>query len=172
MTSRQDIEAALKAADARLDALKAQIETYADDKLLDDGGKWSVRDCLSHVAAASNIGAAGQRALARLNPPAPAAPAAGAAPAMSIDERNQAATADRASKSVADLIAEAKAGHTASLEALKGWDDGALAQQIPDAAPGRPAQSLAGNILRFLEYHEGGQMDRIEAALHVRGRWA
>jgi len=171
MTSRQDIEAALKAADARLDALKAQMETYATDKLLDDGGKWCVRDCLSHVAAASNVGAAGQRALARLNPPA-AAPAAGGAPAMSVDERNAQAVEARVSKSVAELIDEAKAGHAASFDALKGWDDAALAQQIPDAAAGRPSQSLAGNILRFLEYHEGGQMDRIEAALNVRGRWA
>ena len=91
---------------------------------------------------------------------------------MSVDERNQQAIEARASKSVADLVDEAKAGHVAALEALKAWDDAALAQQIPDAQPNRPSQSLAGNILRTLEYHEGGQMDRIEAALNVRGRWA
>ncbi|MSQ30731.1 MAG: hypothetical protein EXR64_01710 [Dehalococcoidia bacterium] len=172
MSSRQAIEAALAAADARLDALKARMETYADDKLLDDGGKWSVRDCLCHVAGSSKVSAAGTRALARLNPPAaPAAAPAGAAPAMSVDERNQAAIAERAGKSIADLIAEAKAGHAASLVDLKGWDDATLEKKVPDMQPNRPAQSVGGNILRSLEYHEGGQMDRIEGAINVRTRW-
>ena len=39
MSSRQAIEAALAAADARLDGLAVRMETYATDKLLDDGGK-------------------------------------------------------------------------------------------------------------------------------------
>ena len=119
------------------------------------------------------MSAAGQRALARLQPAAPApAPTAGAAPAPTVDERNQQSIADRAAKSIADLIAEAKAGHAAAREDLKGMDDSVLDTKVPDMAPDRPAQSVGGNILRSLEYHEGGQMDRIEAAINVRTRWA
>ena len=31
--------------------------------------------------------------------------------------------------------------------------------------------SVGGIILRTLEYHEGGQMDRIESAIKMRTRW-
>ena len=73
MANRQAIEAAFQQADARLDRLHPLMQSYENDKLLDDGGKWSVRDCLSHVAASARVSAMGQRAYDRLkNPPAPA----------------------------------------------------------------------------------------------------
>ena len=47
--------------------LKVLIQTYESGALLDDSGKWSVRDCLSHVAASSRVSGAGQRGLAGLS---------------------------------------------------------------------------------------------------------
>src|SRR4029078_2042013 len=92
MANRQALDGAFQAANARLDRLAPLMETYADDRLLDDGGKWTGRDALCHVAASSRGTAAAQSAPARLKTPpaapAPAAPASGA-PAPTVDERNQ-----------------------------------------------------------------------------------
>jgi len=143
------------------------METYADDALLDDGGKWSVRDCLSHVAASARVTTAGQRALQRLS--GQAQPAAGG---PSVDERNTQQVAERKSKAVAELIDETKQAHALALEDLRSMDDATLDTKVPDMQPVRPAQSVGGVSLRALEYHEGGQMDRIESALRIRTRWA
>src|SRR5438477_5024122 len=120
MANRQAIEGAFRAADQRLDRLYPLMTSYADDALLDDGGKWSIRDALSHVAATARVSGAGQRALARVRGEAPAAPAGGMG---SIDERNQQQVEERKSKSVADLVAEAKQSHAAAWEDIRGMDD-------------------------------------------------
>jgi len=143
------------------------METYADDRLLDDGGKWSVRDCLSHVASSSRVSGAGQRALERLSGRA-SAPTSGA---PSIDERNAQQVAERTGKSIAELIAEIKENHRLAQVDIAAMDDAALDQKIPATLPNGPATSVGGVILRMLEYHEGGQMDRIENALRARTRW-
>lgn len=167
VASRQAIEAALRAADARLARLAPLMQTYADDMLLDDGGKWTVADCLAHVAASARVSRAGQRGLRRLSePPQPPDPN------FSIDDYTARQVADRAGKSVADLVAETVQGHALALEDLRAMDDATLDTKIPDLQAGRPAQSVGGLILRSLEYHEGGQMDRIESAIRVRTRWA
>ncbi len=168
MASRQAIEGAIRAADARLDRMRPLMETYERDMLLDDGGKWTIRDCLSHVAATARIAGAGQRALARVQGQAPT-PAAAGGPTM--DERNQQGVTDRAGKSVAELVQEAKEAHAASWEEIRKMTDAELDTKVPDMQAGRPAASVGGIVLRFLEYHEGGQMDRIEAALRLRTRW-
>ena len=167
MASRQAIEGAFRAADDRLNRLAALMETYANDALLDDGGKWSVRDCLSHISASARVSAAGQRALQRLS--GQTQPATGG---LSVDERNAQQVAERKSKSVAELIEETKQTHALALEDLRSMDDATLDTKVPDMQPGRPAQSVGGIILRMLEYHEAGQMDRIESALRIRTRWA
>lgn len=170
MPTRAEIEAAHKQADARLDQLQPLMQQYEADALLDDGGKWSVRDCLSHVAASARVGTFGRRALDRLdNPPAPAAP--GAAP-FNIDEATQKQVEERKDKSIADLIAEAKEAHAASLEDLAAIDDASLQRKVPAARPGAPELSVGGTVLRMLEYHEAGQVDRIEATLRARTRWS
>ncbi len=56
MTTRQQLQEAIVSADARLDRLQPLMEQYQHDALLDDGGKWSVRDCLSHVGASIDGG--------------------------------------------------------------------------------------------------------------------
>ncbi len=167
MANRQAIEGALRQADARLDRLRPLMETYERDALLDDGGKWCVRDCLSHVAASARVSMAGQRALQRLqgqaSPPAPGGP--------SVDERNAQQVAERNGKSVTALVDEAKQAHAAAWDDIRKLSDTDLDTKVPDMQPGRPAASVGGIILRMLEYHEGGQMDRIENALRVRTRW-
>jgi hypothetical protein len=167
MANRQALEAAFQAADRRLDRLAPLMATYEADRLLDDGGKWTIRDCLCHVAAAANVAAAGERGLARLEGRAPA-PVPGA---PGIDEWNQQQIEARAGKSVAALIEEAKQAHATAWETIRGMADSVLDTKVPDMQPGRPAASVGGTILRFLEYHEGGQVDRIENALRVRTRW-
>jgi len=174
MANRQALEGAFQAANARLDRLAPLIETYADDRLLDDGGKWSIRDALCHVAASSRVSGAATRSLERLNaPPATPAPAAaaGGAPAMTGDERNQQQIEQRKDLSIAELIAETKAGHGAALEDLRAMSDAQLDTLVPDMQPTRPQLSAGGLVLRMLEYHEGGQVDRIENALRARTRW-
>jgi len=168
MANRQAIEGAIRTADARLDRLRPLMETYENDKLLDDGGKWSVRDCLSHVAGSARISGAGQRALARVQGQA-TPPAAPGGPTM--DERNQQGIADRASKSVAELVQEAKDGHAAAWADIRAMSDADLDTKVPDMQPDRPGSSVGGVILRSLEYHEGDQMTRIENALKLRTRW-
>ena len=170
MVSRATIETALAAADARLIALQPLMETYAAERLLDDQGRWSVRDCLCHVAQGSRVSWGARRALWRLDPTS--APAAASVPGPSIDERNQLEIEKRTGLSVAELVQEAVIGHRKALDDLRGWDDATLDLSVPDTQVTRPAQSVGGNFLRFLEYHEGGQVDRIEAAINVRTRWA
>ena len=173
MAARQAMESAFKAADTRLDRLAPLIEAYGDDRLLDDGGTWSVRDALAHVALAARVSGFGQRALqrARGEAPAPAAAAPGAPAAPSIDERNRQAIDAIASKSIADLVAQAKQGHADSWEDIRAMSDADLDTKVPPMQAGGMTQSVGGIILRTLEYHEAGQMDRIEAALKMHTRW-
>jgi len=161
------MESAFKAADARLDRLAPLIEVYGDDRLLDDGGKWSVRDALAHVGLSARVSTFGQRARARARGEAPA-PAPGA---PSMDERNRQAIDAIASKSIADLVAQAKQGHADSWEDIRAMSDADLDTKVPPMQAGGMTQSVGGIILRTLEYHEAGQMDRIEAALKMHTRW-
>lgn len=168
MANRQALEAAFKAADARLDRLAPLIETYANDPLLDDGGKWSVRDCLSHVAASARVSAAGQRALQRARGETPPQPAPGG---PTMDERNQAQATDRKSKSVAEIVAEAKAAHATAWIEIRAMSDAELDTKVAPMQGSGAAQSVGGAIFRSLEYHEARQMDRIDDALRMRTRW-
>ena len=170
MATRQELQEALREADARLDRLQPLMEQYENDALLDDGGKWSVRDALSHVAATGRVSMAGQRALDRVRGQTPPAPQGGGG-GPTVDERNQQQIADRSGKSIAELIAETKQAHATAIEDIAKLDDEALATPVPDMQPTRPGSSVGGVMLRMLEYHEGGQMDRIESALRLRTRW-
>lgn len=167
MASRQALDAAFRAADARLDRLAPLIETYANDPLLDDGGKWSVRDCLSHVAASALISAAGRRALQRARgetpPPAPGG--------STLDERTQMQVEERKGKSVAEIVADAKQAHATAMVEIRAMSDAELDTKVPPVQGNGPAQSVGGAMFRMLEYHEARQVDRIEDALRLRTRW-
>lgn len=170
MANRQALEGAIKAADARFDRLAPLMDSYQADRLLDDGGKWSVRDCLAHVAASARISGAGQRALQRVRgeAPAPTPPQPGA---PSMDERNLQQSTDRTDKPIQAIVDETKAAHAAAWEDVRTMSDADLDTKVPDAANGRPAPSVGGLILRSLESHEMRQLDHIEDALKARTRW-
>jgi hypothetical protein len=168
VANRQAIEGAFRQADARLDRLRPLMGSYADDKLLDDGGKWTVRDCLSHVAASARVSMMGQRALERATGQAqPQGSGGGGSP----DERNQQQIEERKDKSVGELVDEAKQAHASAWEDIRAMTDAQLDTKVPPMQPGGMTTSVGGIILRTLEYHEGGQMDRIESALKMRTRW-
>ena len=170
MAARQAMESAFKAADTRLDRLAPLIEAYGDDRLLDDDGKWSVRDALAHVALSALVSTFGQRALARArreaSAPAPAAPGA-----PSMDDRNRPAIDAIANKSITDLVTQAKQEHADSWEDIRAMSDTDIDTKVPPMQAGGMTQSVGGIILRTLEYHEAGQMERIEAALKMHTRW-
>ena len=168
MATRQELQAAITAADGRLDRLQPLMEQYQNDVLLDDGGKWSVRDCLSHIAASARVSMAGRRALDSVRGESRPAVAGG----PTIDERTAQQVAERRDKSIADLIVETKQAHAAALEDLAAMSDSDLATAVPAPAPDRPGTSVAGAALRMLEFYEGGQVDRIENALRLRTRWS
>ncbi|MFN8639121.1 MAG: hypothetical protein U0360_06605 [Dehalococcoidia bacterium] len=66
-----------------------------------------------------------------------------------------------------DLLAEAKEAHRVAWETVRGMTDAVLDTKVPDMQPDRPAASVGGDPAPA-EYHEGGQLDRIENALRVR----
>lgn len=167
MASRLAIQDALQQSEARMARLLPLIETYASSPLQDDGGKWTIKACLSHIAASGRVTVVGQRALDRASgkvpPPAPGG--------MSIDERNEQQVAERRGKSIAELVEETKRNHALALEDLRGMDDVVLGKKVPGFGPNAPEQSVSGVIMRQIEYHEGGQMDRIEYATKLHTRW-
>ncbi|MSQ12573.1 MAG: DinB family protein [Dehalococcoidia bacterium] len=167
MASRFAIQDAMKESEARLARLGPLMETYAGSPLLDDGGKWTVKACLSHIAASGRVTAAAQRALDRASGKAPP-PAPGG---MSVDERNEQQVAERRGRSIAELAEETHRGHAQALEDLRGMDDSVLGKKVPGFGPNAPEQSVSGVIMRQIEYHEGGQMDRIEYAFKLHTRW-
>ncbi|MBM3946327.1 MAG: DinB family protein [SAR202 cluster bacterium] len=167
MASRFAIQDAIKESEARLARLVPLMETYADSKLLDDGDKWTVKACLSHIAASARVTAGAQRAIDRAAGKAPPAPPGG----MSVDERNEQQVTERRGKSIAELVDETKKAHAQALEDLRAMDDTALGKKVQAFGPNSAEQSVSGVILRTIEYHEGGQMDRIECALKSHTRW-
>ena len=169
MASRQSIEDAIKASEARLQRLLPMMESYENLPLLDDGGKWSVRGALSHIAASAHVTVGAQRALDRAAGKAP--PPAPSGPQMSGDERNEQQIKDRMHKSIAEIVEETKQGHAKALEDVKGMNDMVLGTKVAGMGANAPRVSASGLIMRQIEYHEGGQIDRIEYAIKSKTRW-
>lgn len=168
MASHQSIENAIKESEARLQRLLPMIESHQDTPLLDDGGKWTVRGALSHIAASGRVTGMAQRALDRAAGKAPP-PAASGGPSM--DERNQQQIDERKSKSIAEIFEETKKAHAQALEDLKAMNDATLFTKVPGMGPNAPQVSTGGIVLRQVEFHEGGQIDRIEYAIKSKTRW-
>lgn len=156
MATRDEIVAAIRAVDVRLDGLKPRILAQGDAALKE--GAWRVREALSHLAARANgVDRVAQRVRDTQAGKAPAAP-------RTIDEINAGQVAERSSKSVADLLDEIVRGHAAAIAAV-----GALEQDILDAMLPlgfRPGEATASDLmLRGGPGHDNSHVDQIEAAL-------
>ena len=148
MPTRDELIQGFQGLDARIDGLSDAIVANPEAALPE--GEWRVRDALSHLAASSNpVPRVVERARG------------GEAGAMPGNDEQVAARADA---SAADLIAEVKAGHAASIAALADVDDALLATEIPLGF--RPGDIAVGDLLGMLvTSHESGHIDDIEAAL-------
>lgn len=148
MPTRDELIEGFRNLSTRIDGLADAIAANPEQPLLE--GEWRVRDALSHIAASSNPV---PRVLERAR-----GGEGGAMPGNDeqVDERSDA--------SAADLIAEVKAGHAASIAALGEAEEALLDAQIPLGF--RPGTMAAGELLGFLmTAHESGHIDDIEAAL-------
>ena len=148
MPGRDELIQGFQGLDARLDALSDAIIANPEAPLPE--GEWRVRDALSHLAASSNPV---PRVLERAG--------GGEGGGMPGNDEQ---VAERADVSAADLIAEVKAGHEASIAALADADDAVFAVEIPLGF--RPGDIAVGDLLGMLvTSHESGHIDDIEAAL-------
>ena len=153
MATREEIAEAIRTADGRIEALGDRIVAGAERPLPE--GEWRVRDALSHLAATANPVPAILARVAALDEPG------GETPPRTSNEDQIAARADAGA---ADLVAEAREGYRAALEALADAGDDALARSIPFGF--RPGEATAGEMLHMLASgHAGGHIDDIEAAL-------
>jgi hypothetical protein len=156
MATREEIVAAIRAVDARLEALRPQIVANSERPLLE--GTWRVRDALSHLAARANgVDRVVQRARA-------AASGAPSAPPTSIDDINAGQVAERRDQPIEAILDEIRAGHAAAIEALRHVDDATLEQQI--ALGFRPGEiAVSDMMVRGGPGHDQNHLDQVEAAL-------
>ncbi|MBM4411191.1 MAG: hypothetical protein FJ037_07710 [Chloroflexi bacterium] len=156
MATRDEIVAAIRAVDTRLDGLKPRILAQGDAPLKD--GTWHVREALSHLAARANgVDRVAQRVRDTQAGKAPAAP-------RTIDEINADQVSERSTKSVADLLDEIARGHAAAITAIGELDQAILDAMLPLGF--RPGESAASDLmLGGGPRHDNNHIDQIEAAL-------
>ena len=158
---RAEIVQALQEADERVERLRPAILGHADAPLLE--GEWTVRDCLSHVAARAEVTAIVARLEERL-----AAAAAGQTPAMNVDDINRGQVEERAGRSVEALLDEVVANHARAAEELADLSDARMEQRVPNFR-GAGDSSMAEVVLRNVHGHESGHLDAIEQAIAAAG---
>ncbi|MFA7248473.1 MAG: maleylpyruvate isomerase N-terminal domain-containing protein [Dehalococcoidia bacterium] len=156
MTTRDDIIAAIRGVDERLDALRDRIIERGDRPLPE--GTWHVRDVLSHLAARAN---GVDRVVQRLRAAEAGVPAA---PPRNVDEINAGQVEERRDATVVALLDEIRAGHAAAITALAHVDDATLAKMLAQGF--RPGESpVADMILRGGPSHDNTHLDQVEAAI-------
>lgn len=156
MATREDIVAAIRAVDARLDALKPRILAQGDAPLKE--GTWHVREALSHLAARAN---GVDRVAQRVRDTQAGRPPA---PPRTIDDINADQVAERTTKSVAELLDEISGGHAAAIAAIGALDQAVLDSMLPLGF--RPGESAASDLMvGGGPRHDNNHIDQIEAAL-------
>jgi hypothetical protein len=156
MTTRDDVIAAIRGVDARMDGLRERILAAGENPLLE--GTWRVRDALSHLAARANgVDRVAQRVRA-------AQAGTPMAPVASIDEINAGQVHEREGATVLELLDEIRAGHAAAIEAIGRLDEGTLEHPLPMANRPDPSPAI-DMMLRGGPGHDQGHIDQIEAAL-------
>lgn len=155
--TRDEIVEAIRAADARLQALAPRITAAGDTPLA--SGDWRVRDAMSHVAARGNPV---PRTLARLDQATDAS--GNPQPVRDIHEINAEQVRDRSEATIDDLVQETLDGHRQALSDLEGLDDTVLERRLVVAFdPGE--LSVAEFIHLAGPRHEGNHLNDIEAVL-------
>ncbi|HRC62750.1 MAG: maleylpyruvate isomerase N-terminal domain-containing protein [Dehalococcoidia bacterium] len=155
--TRDEIIEAIRAADARLEALAPRIRDAGDRPLA--SGDWRVRDAMSHVAARGNPV---PRTLARLNQATDAA--GNPQPVRDIHEINAEQVRDRTHADVDDLVRETRDGHRQALTDLEDVDDDVLERRLVVAFP--PGELSVAEFIHLAgPRHEGNHLNDIEAVL-------
>ena len=154
--TRDELAAAIKAVDERLERLRPRILAHGAQPLAE--GTWRVRGALSHLAARAN---GVDRVVQRAKATASGAPTA---PPRSIDEINAGQVEERRDLTAEQLLDEIKSGHAAALVALQGVDDATLEQRLPLGF--RPGDSsVAEMMFGGGPRHDQGHLDQVESAL-------
>jgi hypothetical protein len=161
MTIRQQILDAMRQADERLEKLRASITAHPDAKLLE--GTWTVRDCMSHVAARSIVTSIVRTVEQRM-----AAARAGEQVAIDINAINHGQVEERKGATAVQLVDEAKAGHRQAAAELAAISDEQLARRVPEFR-GAGDVSIGEMVLRNIQRHEAGHVDTAEAAIAAVG---
>lgn len=155
MASREDILAAIQSADERAAVLRDRIIAAPEASL--PGGDWRVREALSHLAARANPMPLIETLRAQ-------SAADGEQPALDVNAMNAEQIAERAGKTVAEILDELHANYGAALAALKALDEEALA--LPVKLATLPNEIAMSNlVLMSLDLHVKAHMDEIEAAV-------
>lgn len=155
--TRDEIIEAIRAADARLQALAPRILDSGETPLA--SGDWRVRDAMSHVAARGNPI---PRTLARLNQATDAA--GNPQPIRDIHEINAEQVRDRAHADLEALVRETLDGHRQALADLEEVDDDVLERRLVVAFP--PGELSVAEFIHLAgPRHEGNHLNDVEAVL-------
>lgn len=151
MTTRQQIIDAIAAAVHQLHALTDQIRAQPDTPTRESD--WTVREMLCHVAATANYSELFRRVEA----------ADGAFPTLDeMDADNERQRAERANRSIDELVEEAAQGFAAARESVRRLSDERLAQPAP--TPDGSAQTIADLIMVYSQ-HARGHITTLEQAV-------
>lgn len=162
MTTKVDVIEGIKAVDARVNRLTAQLLASADAELPE--GEWHVHETLCHLAARANgvpVATAAARRARAAKIQGQSVPARGAVDIVEINEQQ---IDDRRNRSVQELLDEIHAGHQAALQAVREFDPPALEERLPAFAGGGD-MSFADLLLRAGPGHENSHLDQIEKAI-------
>ena len=159
MATREAIIETIRKSAARGEALRERIIAAPEAALAD--GQWSVRDALSHLAARANPLSLIEAVSAMLQ-------GEGEAPAFDPDAQNAAQIAERADKSVAEILDEMQAAYEAAIAGIDALDDETLGQGLK--LPGMENEiHMSDLVVMSMGMHVDAHLGDIEAALDAAG---
>ncbi len=155
MATRSEIEAAVRAADERTQALRERVNAAPEAPLAE--GDWRVRDALSHLAARADLMPLIERVRAQ-------AASEDEPAAFDVDAMNAEQIAERSAKTAGQIIDEIHANYTTALSDIAALSDATLAQ--PVKLPMMPNEiELSDLVLMSVARHVSTHLDEIESAL-------
>ena len=160
MATREAITEAIRAADARGEALRERIIAAPEAPLAE--GDWRVRDALSHLAARANP-------LPLIEMVSALAESGGAPPPDDGGEAmNAQQIAERADKSAAEILDEMHAAYEEAINGIAGLGDETLARRIK--LPIMPDEiEMSDLVVMSMGMHVDAHLGDIEAALDAAG---